>query len=129
MSTSSNGHAERFRRRLEKTGERVVRKKLRQGVFGDEGSTDAVLAREFLEQRWRNREALRLAREEKVAPGALKGAAKAIRHSKEFGPTRALGRSVRANTGRSLRPSRWRIVAVGALVLAAVALAKIMGWF
>ena len=115
MSTSSKGHAKRFRRRLKRTGERGVRKNLQQGVYGDKGSTDAVLAREFLEQR--NREALRLARKEKVAPGALKGAASAIRHSKDA----ADDATTWAQAGAA--------VAVGVFVLAALVFAKSMGWF
>ena len=76
MLKGRRGHAERFRRRLKRTGDKVVRKNLQQGVYGDKDSTDAVLAREFLERRLRD-----------------------------------------------------RIVAVWALALAALAFAKIMGWF
>ena len=123
MSTSRDQDVERFRLRLEMAGEEGVRKNLEHGLYGEEDSAHAVLARKFIEEEEKDRET-------RLGPSALKGPAKAIRHSKEFGPTKALRRSVGAGTRRSSQLSRWwPTAAVVALVLASIALAKIAGWF
>ncbi len=68
--------------------------------------------------------------EKKVPPRALKDASRAIRYSKEFGPTRALGRSIRMGEEYpDPSPRRKVALAIGAFVLVALAFAKIVGWF